>query len=141
VINKFGFTMVLTCLLFSTACSPVDPPDSAEAIGAEPTTVEMPQSTLVLAENHFHPKGKKPSEHTLKVFEEARKTLPFSDRDDFDEWERGFIARREDLKIMADAGNVAWDMERYLFLDEPTCSSMSQRKSTACTRRCCEYLS
>jgi alkyl sulfatase BDS1-like metallo-beta-lactamase superfamily hydrolase len=111
--------MVLACLLFSTACSPVDPPDSTEAVGAEPTTVEMPQSTLALAENHFHPKGKKPSEHTLKVFEEARKTLPFSDLDDFDEWERGFIARREDLKIMADAGNVAWDMERYLFLDEP----------------------
>jgi len=68
---------------------------------------------------HFHPKGKPPSEHTLKVFEEARKTLPFSDRQDFEEWERGLIARREDLKIMADAGNVAWDMERYLFLDEP----------------------
>ena len=68
---------------------------------------------------HFHPKGKPPSEHTLKVFEEARETLPFSDRQDFEEWERGFIARREDLKIMADAGNVAWDMERYLFLDEP----------------------
>jgi alkyl sulfatase BDS1-like metallo-beta-lactamase superfamily hydrolase len=74
---------------------------------------------LALAEDHFHPKGKAPSEYTLEVFEEARKTLPFSDRDDFDEWERGFIARNEDLKIMADAGNVAWDMERYLFLDEP----------------------
>ena len=68
---------------------------------------------------HFHPKGKPPSEHTLKVFEEARQTLPFSDRQDFAEWERGFIARHEDLKIIADAGNVAWDMERYLFLDEP----------------------
>jgi alkyl sulfatase BDS1-like metallo-beta-lactamase superfamily hydrolase len=68
---------------------------------------------------HFHPKGKPPSEHTLKMFEEARQSLPFADRQDFEEWERGFIARREDLKIMADAGNVAWDMERYLFLDEP----------------------
>ena len=63
---------------------------------------------------HFHPTGKRPSEHTLNVFEEARRTLPFSDRQDFEEWERGFIARRENLKIMADAGNVAWDMERYL---------------------------
>jgi alkyl sulfatase BDS1-like metallo-beta-lactamase superfamily hydrolase len=68
---------------------------------------------------HFHPKGKAPSEHTKKIFEEARQTLPFSDRQDFEEWERGFIARREDPKIMADAGNVAWDMERYEFLDEP----------------------
>ena len=69
--------------------------------------------------DHFHPKGKPPSEHTLKIFEEARQTLPLSDRRDFEEWERGFIARREDLKIMADAGNVAWDMERYQFMDEP----------------------
>jgi alkyl sulfatase BDS1-like metallo-beta-lactamase superfamily hydrolase len=76
-------------------------------------------SSAVIAEDHFHPKGKEPSEHTLKIFEQARQTLPFSDRQDFEEWERGFIARREDLKIMADAGNVAWDMERYLFLDEP----------------------
>jgi len=44
---------------------------------------------------HFHPKGKPPSEHTLKVFEDARQTLPFSDRQDFEEWERGFIARRD----------------------------------------------
>jgi alkyl sulfatase BDS1-like metallo-beta-lactamase superfamily hydrolase len=68
---------------------------------------------------HFHPKGKPPSEHTLRVFEEARQTLPFSDRQDFEEWERGYIAGREELKIMADAGNVAWDMERYQFLNEP----------------------
>ncbi len=71
------------------------------------------------ADEHFHPKGKLPSEFTLAVFDEARESLPFSNRQDFEEWERGFIARREDLKIMADAGNVAWDMERYLFLDEP----------------------
>ncbi len=68
---------------------------------------------------HFHPKGKPPSEYTLAVFDEARETLPFSDRQDFEEWERGFIAGREDLQIMADAGNVAWDIERYQFLNEP----------------------
>jgi len=68
---------------------------------------------------HFDPKGKPPSEHTLKVFEEARKSLPFSDRRDFKEQERGLIAERKDLKIMADSGNVAWDMERYQFLNEP----------------------
>jgi alkyl sulfatase BDS1-like metallo-beta-lactamase superfamily hydrolase len=79
----------------------------------------MPQSNLELAADHFHPKGKKPSEQTLKVLEEARESLPFSDRQDFEEWERGFIARGENLTIMADAGHVAWDMERYLFLDEP----------------------
>ena len=68
---------------------------------------------------HFHPKGKPPSDHTLAVYEEARNTLPFEDRQDYEEWERGYIAGREELQIMADAGNVAWDMERYQFLNEP----------------------
>jgi alkyl sulfatase BDS1-like metallo-beta-lactamase superfamily hydrolase len=115
--NRLSILLVVVAL---AACSPADPPSTTTA---EPVTKAaqetVVQSNLELAEGHFHPKGKAPSEHTLKVFEEARKTLPFSDRDDFAEWERGFIARREDPKIIADAGNVAWDMERYEFLDEP----------------------
>lgn len=77
--------------------------------------------TGVLADDtkHFHPKGKMPSEHTLTVFEEARATLPFSDTQDFEEQKKGFIAAPKYKKIMADAGNVAWDMERYEFLDNP----------------------
>jgi alkyl sulfatase BDS1-like metallo-beta-lactamase superfamily hydrolase len=68
---------------------------------------------------HFHPKGKLPSKHTIEIFEQARKTLPFSDRQDFEEHDRGFIAAPDYKKIMADAGNVAWDMERYEFLNNP----------------------
>jgi alkyl sulfatase BDS1-like metallo-beta-lactamase superfamily hydrolase len=67
---------------------------------------------------HFHPKGKPPSEHTLKVLSDARATLPFSDTRDFDEEKKGFIAAPESWKIMANAGNVAWDMERYKFFLE-----------------------
>ena len=67
---------------------------------------------------HFHPKGKPPSEHTLKVLKEARTTLPFSDTRDFEEEKKGFIAAPESWKIMGDAGNVAWDMERYKFFLE-----------------------
>ena len=63
---------------------------------------------------HFHPKGKPPSEHTLKVLKEASATLPFSDTRDFEEEKKGFIAAPESWKIMADAGNVAWDMEREI---------------------------
>ncbi|MGR3661401.1 MAG: alkyl/aryl-sulfatase [Paracoccaceae bacterium] len=68
-------------------------------------------------DGHFHPKGKAPSKFTLDVLEEARKTLPFSDTTDFQEQEKGFIAPMKDLKIMADAGHVAWDMERFEFLN------------------------
>ena len=65
---------------------------------------------------HFHPKGKPPSKYTLEIFEKARAVLPFGDRQDFEEQERGFIARPKSGIIMADAGNVVWDMERYEFL-------------------------
>jgi len=36
----------------------------------------------------------------------------------------------KDLKIVADAGHVAWDMERFQFLD-------TKRILTAFTPRCC----
>ena len=69
---------------------------------------------------HFHAKGKAPSEHTLRVLAEAKKTLPFSDTRDFDEQKKGLIAEMKEMKIMADAGHVAWDKERFNFLNEDT---------------------
>jgi alkyl sulfatase BDS1-like metallo-beta-lactamase superfamily hydrolase len=67
---------------------------------------------------HFHPKGKAPSRFTLDVLRQARGDLPFRDTMDFEEQKKGFIAPMHDLKIMADAGHVAWDMERFQFLDK-----------------------
>ena len=67
-------------------------------------------STLPYAESpdeHFHPKGKPPSEHTLKIIREARKTLPLSDKQDFEEAEKGFIAPLKSKIIEADAGHTA----------------------------------
>lgn len=66
---------------------------------------------------HFHPKGKAPSRHTLDILKRARTGLPFDDTRDLDEQKRGLIAPMKDLKIMADAGHAAWDMERFQFLD------------------------
>jgi len=65
---------------------------------------------------HHDPKGKPPSKFTLDVLERSRATLPFGDTRDFDEQKKGFIAPMKDLKIRADAGHVAWDLERYQFL-------------------------
>jgi alkyl sulfatase BDS1-like metallo-beta-lactamase superfamily hydrolase len=67
---------------------------------------------------HFHPKGKAPSQFTRDVLKRAKATLPFADKRDFEEQKKGFIAPMKDLKIMADAGHVAWDMERFQFLQE-----------------------
>jgi alkyl sulfatase BDS1-like metallo-beta-lactamase superfamily hydrolase len=67
---------------------------------------------------HFHPQGKAPSTHTLGVLEAARAGLPFDDTRDFDEQKRGLIAPMTEMTIPADAGHVAWDMERFRFLDQ-----------------------
>lgn len=65
---------------------------------------------------HFDPKGKLPSTHTVELQNGQRKTLPFEDKRDFEEAQRGFIAAPDYKQIMADAGNVAWDMGSYDFL-------------------------
>ncbi|MDP2355723.1 MAG: alkyl sulfatase dimerization domain-containing protein [Beijerinckiaceae bacterium] len=74
--------------------------------------------TAAPLQGHFHPQGKPPSSHTVAVIRKAQETLPFSDTRDFDENRRGLIANMPDMKIMADAGHVAWDMERFQFLDK-----------------------
>jgi alkyl sulfatase BDS1-like metallo-beta-lactamase superfamily hydrolase len=76
------------------------------------------QVTTVPLKGHFHPKGKAPSKYTLDVLKQARSGLPFADQRDLEEQKRGLIAAMKDLKIMADAGHVAWDMERFQFLDK-----------------------
>ncbi len=81
---------------------------------------------------HFHPQGKPPSEHTLKILNEARETMPFDDTRDFDEARKGFIAPLNSKIVMADAGHVAWDVERYDFLaaeeDWPSIHPSTQRQ-------------
>lgn len=67
---------------------------------------------------HFHPKGKAPSPFTVEALRKSAANLPFSDQRDFEEQKKGLIAPMPDLKIMADAGHVAWDMERFQFLNE-----------------------
>lgn len=65
---------------------------------------------------HFHPEGKGPSQFTISFQQAQRRSLPFDDERDFEEHRRGFIAGPDYDRIMADAGNVAWDMGRYEFL-------------------------
>src|SRR5271165_2430590 len=67
---------------------------------------------------HFHPKGKAPSKFTLEVLRQAKAKLPFADKKDFEEQKKGLIAPMKELKIKADAGHVAWDMERFQFLEK-----------------------
>lgn len=67
---------------------------------------------------HFHPQGKLPSKFTIELRNGVKAQLPFEDERDLEENKRGFIAAPPFKKIMADAGNVAWDMEAYQWLLE-----------------------
>ena len=66
--------------------------------------------------DHFDPKGKQPSAYTVEFQRALRKSLPFEDQRDFEEAQRGFLAAPDYKQIMAEAGNVAWDMGCYDFL-------------------------
>jgi alkyl sulfatase BDS1-like metallo-beta-lactamase superfamily hydrolase len=83
--------------------------------GCRPT-IEIEQEAAMAG--HFHPKGKAPSTFTREIIEQVRGTLPFDDDRDFAEHDRGLIAEMDQLQIMADAGHVSWDMERFAFLNE-----------------------
>jgi len=67
---------------------------------------------------HFDPKGKTASKYTVKKQNELRKSLPFDDKRDFEESKKGFIAAPNYKQIMAEAGNVAWDIGSYEWLLE-----------------------
>ena len=77
-----------------------------------------PGGAGMAAADHFDPKGKPPSSVTVAVRARAKKALPFEDTRDFDEQARGFLAAPDFTRIMAEAGNVAWDMGAYRWLLE-----------------------
>jgi alkyl sulfatase BDS1-like metallo-beta-lactamase superfamily hydrolase len=79
-----------------------------------PRTAPVPAET----ELQFTPDNKPGSLHTTRIIEELSVSLPFSDKRDFEEQQKGFLAAPAYKKIMADAGHVAWSMDKYDFLIE-----------------------
>ena len=67
---------------------------------------------------HFDRKGKPPSGYTIELQKRLRATLPFDDRRDAEEAKKGFIAAPNYKQIMAEAGNVAWNMGSFAWLLE-----------------------
>lgn len=86
------------------------------AHGQTPGASLVPPDGGASAARHFDPLGKPPSKFTLELRNGLKAELPFADKRDFDEAKRGFIAAPPYTKIMADAGNVAWDMGSYGWL-------------------------
>ena len=106
--NANGWLAALAGTLI-LSCSPLA---AAQAPGAS----LVPADGGASATKHFDPLGKPPSTFTIELRNGQKAQLPFADRRDFDEAKRGFMAEPPYTKIMADAGNVAWDMASYGWL-------------------------
>jgi len=57
--------------------------------------------------------GKPATEATKRANAALARTLDFNDRQDFEDAERGLVARPDTLTIKGEKGNVVWDMEQY----------------------------
>jgi alkyl sulfatase BDS1-like metallo-beta-lactamase superfamily hydrolase len=97
------------------------------------TVATYSPGTVRAQDTHFDPKGSLPSKFTIELRKGLSATLPFEDKRDFDEAKKGFIAEPTFTQIMADAGNVAWDMGSYQWLlqgkDFPSIHPSLQRQA------------
>jgi len=65
---------------------------------------------------------------TQAANQRVQQTLPFADKADFEDAQRGFIATVPTLTIKGDAGGVAWDLEgfkSFIALDKPAPASVN----------------
>ena len=65
---------------------------------------------------------------TKAANQQVQQTLPFSDKSDFEDAQRGFIGAPETLTIKNAAGTVVWDLESYkkfIVLDKPAPDSVN----------------
>ncbi|BDY05007.1 alkyl sulfatase dimerization domain-containing protein [Ferrimonas sp. YFM] len=81
------------------------------------TLVMMGLSTLLLSPLSAMAEDQVSAKPATKYTQEANakvlKTLPFSDREDFDNASRGLLARPDTLTIKNANGDVVWDLEQY----------------------------
>src|SRR4051812_3395677 len=68
------------------------------------------------AHGQLAPKGPEPA--TLKANAESTKTLPFADRQDFDDAMRGFIGTVPDALVRGTGPRPVWSMKPYDFLKQ-----------------------
>ena len=81
---------------------------------------------VVLSANASDPKNA--TKATIDVNNRVKEDLPFSDKKDFDDAQKGFIAKQDVVTIKNDKGDVVWDLEaykKYISLDKPSPDSVN----------------
>lgn len=80
-------------------------------------------ASLLLSANAQAAEASKPATAATRAANAAvQKRLPFNDRADFEDAQRGLVKRPDTLTIKDDKGNVVWDLEsykQYITLDTP----------------------
>lgn len=74
-------------------------------------------STLVTASD-----SKDATQSTIDANNAVKQALPFNDKKDFEEAQKGFIAKQDVVTIKNTNGDVVWDLEqykKYITLDSP----------------------
>jgi len=64
-------------------------------------------------ENSSASEPKSATKYTIEANQAVLKSLPFSDKQDFEDAQRGFIAKPDVLTITSADGKPVWDMEEY----------------------------
>lgn len=59
------------------------------------------------------------SDDTRGNLSEAASSLPWHDRQDFEDAERGLLARGGERQVRAEDGRVVWDLDAYAFIEGP----------------------
>ncbi|MEZ8341196.1 alkyl/aryl-sulfatase [Vibrio cyclitrophicus] len=76
---------------------------------------------VVLSANASDPKDA--TKATISVNNQVKEDLPFSDKKDFENAQKGFIAKQDVVTIKNDKGDMVWDLEaykKYIRLDTPS---------------------
>ena len=76
---------------------------------------------VVLSANASDPKDA--TQSTIDVNNQVKQDLPFSDKKDFENAQKGFIAKQDVVTIKNEKGDVVWDLEaykKYISLDKPS---------------------
>ncbi|MEX0334824.1 alkyl/aryl-sulfatase [Vibrio tubiashii] len=85
-------------------------------------------SLVVFSSGLYAADPKPATDATIAVNNKVKQTLPFSDKQDFEDAQRGFIAKQDVVTIKNEAGDVVWDLEaykKYITLENPAPDSVN----------------
>lgn len=66
-----------------------------------------------------------PSDHTRRLNAEVAESLPLEDPGDFEDAERGLVARESEVVVTGAEGNIVWDTTEYAFEEGPAPASVN----------------